>query len=44
MISIIYKMEDFFVVIIHMNVARAAFLLFYDDFMITKTPKQSNWK
>ena len=34
----------FFVVIIRMNVARAVSLLFYDDFMITQTLNQRNWK
>ena len=31
-----------FVVIIHMNVSRAVFLIFYDDSMITQTLNKSN--
>ena len=32
------------VVIIHIYVARTIFLLFYDDFMMTKTLNLMNWK
>ena len=32
------------IVNLHIYVARAMFLLFYDDFMMTKTLNMSNWK
>ena len=44
MITILYKMGDFFVMYLHIYVARAIFLLSYDDLMMTKTPNLSNWK
>ena len=38
------KSEENIVIIIHIYEARTTFLLFYDDFMMTKTPNQINWK
>ena len=38
------KTEELFVVIIHMNVDRTVSILFYDDFMTTKTLNHKNWK
>ena len=37
-------MREKFVVNHNIYVARATFLLFYDDFMMTKTLNLSNWR
>ena len=44
MISIFTKWEQNIGVILHIYVVVAIFLLFYDDFMMKKTPKMRNWK
>ena len=39
-----FKWEENIIVILHIYETRTFFLLFYDDFMMTKTLNLSNWK